>query len=178
MGGPFSTQFPPPGRGTAEVRRRSRRVVLLGVVGVALAGLIVAWLITRQEGRPVSLKRNTPTPQIDQDLATIERVLVSFNEQGGPGASGLSIYIRRISYSGATQRCSVTFQADFPENLLITVYGSDGQWGQVVVPPSGTTNPGSLRGGYDYTSAGIDPKDLEEFGFPCVASEASVTLAD
>jgi hypothetical protein len=125
---------------------------------VVLAALAVA--VNKPSGGPAPVGGVPPAIR-----AGVDEYNTWVTTTGGNGVFGRVANLERDF--GASSRCGVGFDADFPERVLITALSSSGPWAQVSVDPGRGVDTTSWREGGDYRSAGIDPADLEANTWLC-----------
>jgi hypothetical protein len=157
----------------ATGRRAPHRPALLALaaVGLALAGLAVVTNMSSGEGE--GLAGSIPP--------TIRAGVEEYNEWARTTSTGVVfILVANLERDfGAPSRCGVGFDADFPEQVLITAFSSSGVWAQISVNPGQGVDESSWRSGQDYRLAGIDPADLAANTYPCtVESDGTISLVE
>lgn len=91
------------------------------------------------------------------DLGVINGALQKLNNGGRGGMVSIVVSPATSSVqTGGTYRCSVAFSADFPDQVLVSVVGSNGSWAQINVDPQTGVDIGSLNTGTDFRAAGFD----------------------
>jgi hypothetical protein len=92
-------------------------------------------------------------------------------------ASTYAGLLRSLSQLGQAD-CAVGASTDFPDETLITVISSSGQWFQFGVT-NGVVEPTAIRSGSDYTTAlgGLSWQEFKQQGIPCVFSDGQILIS-